>query len=224
MDLNTKEGRRRQGERILRAAEAAGISIEELAQRIGVSRALIYQYTAGFTLAQPHRLQEIARVLGVSLAHFYLDEEELPEKREARDAAIESERQTLAAERAAFEAERTQLRLRRIEETFGHLQELAEALDAPPDPRRLVSVCERVAGLAGELDDPEAEAGAYRRMGNAHLQLAEYDRAIAALERAILENARRAQSSTLDDLGSAALLSDIVAMKHETQVSRLFRS
>jgi urease accessory protein len=47
---------------------------------------------------------------------------------------------------------------------------------------------------------------------------------IAALEPALLETARRAQSSTLDDLGSAALLSDIVAMKHETQISRLFRS
>jgi len=47
---------------------------------------------------------------------------------------------------------------------------------------------------------------------------------IAALEPAILETARRAQNSTLDDLGSTTLLSDIVAMKHETQISRLFRS
>lgn len=47
---------------------------------------------------------------------------------------------------------------------------------------------------------------------------------VAALEPAILESARRAENATLDDLGSAALLSEIVAMKHETQVSRLFRS
>ncbi len=47
---------------------------------------------------------------------------------------------------------------------------------------------------------------------------------IAALEPLILETARRAAASTLDDLGSATLLSDIVAMKHETQYSRLFRS
>jgi urease accessory protein len=47
---------------------------------------------------------------------------------------------------------------------------------------------------------------------------------IAALEPVILETARRAQNSTLDDLGSATLLSDIIAMKHETQHSRLFRS
>ncbi|HEY6632353.1 MAG TPA: urease accessory protein UreF [Rhizobiaceae bacterium] len=48
--------------------------------------------------------------------------------------------------------------------------------------------------------------------------------AVAALEPVILDAARRAESSTLDDLGSAAILSDIVAMKHETQASRLFRS
>jgi len=47
---------------------------------------------------------------------------------------------------------------------------------------------------------------------------------IAALELAILETARRAQSSTLDDLGSATVLSEIMAMTHETQHSRLFRS
>ena len=47
---------------------------------------------------------------------------------------------------------------------------------------------------------------------------------VAALEPLILETARRAETSTLDDLGSATLLSDIVAMKHETQHSRLFRS
>ena len=47
---------------------------------------------------------------------------------------------------------------------------------------------------------------------------------VAALEPAILATARRGESSTLDDLGSAALISEIGAMKHETQISRLFRS
>ena len=47
---------------------------------------------------------------------------------------------------------------------------------------------------------------------------------IAALEPIILETARRAEISTLDDLGSATLLSEVAAMKHETQHSRLFRS
>jgi urease accessory protein len=47
---------------------------------------------------------------------------------------------------------------------------------------------------------------------------------VAALEPTILDAARCAENSTLDDLGSAALLSEISAMKHETQASRLFRS
>jgi urease accessory protein len=47
---------------------------------------------------------------------------------------------------------------------------------------------------------------------------------IAALEPLVLAVAARAEKSTLDDLGSATFLSDIMAMKHETQHSRLFRS
>ncbi|MEM1039652.1 MAG: urease accessory UreF family protein [Pseudomonadota bacterium] len=44
------------------------------------------------------------------------------------------------------------------------------------------------------------------------------------LESAILETAAFASGATLDDLGSAAILMDIAAMKHETLQSRIFRS
>ncbi|WP_149760041.1 urease accessory protein UreF [Neomesorhizobium albiziae] len=47
---------------------------------------------------------------------------------------------------------------------------------------------------------------------------------MASLEPLLLETASRAAGSTLDDLGSATVMSDIMAMKHETQYSRLFRS
>jgi urease accessory protein len=47
---------------------------------------------------------------------------------------------------------------------------------------------------------------------------------IAALEPVILETSFRAAHSTLDDLGSATVMSDIAAMRHETVYSRLFRS
>ena len=40
----------------------------------------------------------------------------------------------------------------------------------------------------------------------------------------IVETAGRAMASSLDDLGSSTLLSDIASMKHETQYSRVFRS
>ncbi len=48
--------------------------------------------------------------------------------------------------------------------------------------------------------------------------------ALARLEPAILAAAGEAARSTPDDLGSAAILSEIAAMRHETQYSRLFRS
>lgn len=47
---------------------------------------------------------------------------------------------------------------------------------------------------------------------------------IAGLERPILRTASRAVASTLDDLGSSAILSDIAAMRHETLPGRLFIS
>src|SRR5579862_5963699 len=75
MDLSTRQGRREQGRRIQQAVERANLSVEELAGRIGCSRALIYQYLSGTTLAQPDRLQQIAAECGVSLTYFYGDEE-----------------------------------------------------------------------------------------------------------------------------------------------------
>ena len=40
----------------------------------------------------------------------------------------------------------------------------------------------------------------------------------------VAATARRAANATLDDLGSITLLSDVAAMKHETQHSRIFRT
>ena len=47
---------------------------------------------------------------------------------------------------------------------------------------------------------------------------------IAGLEPLVLAASARAARSTLDDLGAATIFSDIMAMRHETQYSRLFRS
>ncbi len=48
--------------------------------------------------------------------------------------------------------------------------------------------------------------------------------AIAALEPVVLATAARAENSTLDDLGSCAVMSEIMSMKHEALYSRVFRS
>jgi len=48
--------------------------------------------------------------------------------------------------------------------------------------------------------------------------------ALAALEPAVLDVSECAARSTLDHLGSCAMLSEVMAMRHEVQYSRLFRS
>lgn len=47
---------------------------------------------------------------------------------------------------------------------------------------------------------------------------------MARLEAVVLDTARRAAHATLDDLGSATFLGEVMAIRHETLHSRLFRS
>lgn len=49
-------------------------------------------------------------------------------------------------------------------------------------------------------------------------------RALAELEGAVNETAAQALNASVVDIGGIAMLSDIAAMKHETQYTRLFRS
>ncbi len=49
-------------------------------------------------------------------------------------------------------------------------------------------------------------------------------RALAQLEKAVLDASEQTRLATLDDLGSAAFMVDLSSMAHETQYTRLFRS
>ena len=49
-------------------------------------------------------------------------------------------------------------------------------------------------------------------------------RVLAALEPVIVATADATRTATLDDLGGCAFRSDLAAMRHETQYTRLFRS
>jgi urease accessory protein len=49
-------------------------------------------------------------------------------------------------------------------------------------------------------------------------------RAVAALEDAVLDVSEHAMTASIDDLGSAAVMVDLASMSHETQYTRLFRS
>lgn len=164
MDLSTREGRREQGKRLQRAVERAGLTVEELANRIGCSRALIYQYLSGSTLAQPDRLQQIAEVCGVPLTYFYADTAEEPQE------SPESATEPIAT---------------RLTESLRNLQELAAAQSSPPDQRAYVLTCERIVSLTEQLGDKAAQARAQEQLGNALLACGENLRAADALARAV---------------------------------------
>src|SRR5438045_536263 len=140
MDLSNRQGRREQGQRIQTAVERAGLSIEELANRIGCSRALIYQYISGTTLAQPDRLQQIAAQIGLPLAYFY------------GAGAEEGERAAESDQVAA-----------RMAESLRGLEELARAQESGPDYSALASTCERILSLAAPAGDTATEARALMR-------------------------------------------------------------
>ncbi len=162
MNLNSREGRREQGLRIQKAVEAAGLSIEELAQRIGCSRALIYQYLSGSTLAQPDRLQRIAGECGVPLELFYSED---PPASPPPSVPLPAQPLPLSV-------------------SYDLLSDLADAQEAPPDYRALASTCERLLAFAAQQNDPSAMVEALKRLGNARYFLADYPRAAEALTRA----------------------------------------
>src|SRR5258708_33984599 len=124
MDVSTRQGRREQGLLIQKAVEKAGLSVEELATRIGCSRALIYHVLSGTTLAQPDRLQQIAAETDVTLPYFY-------------GASLEEGRKG----RRGGEATDPHARL---DERIRQLEELARAQETPPDWSALASTCEKI--------------------------------------------------------------------------------
>ena len=147
MDLSNRQGRREQGQRIQTAVERAGLSIEELANRLGCSRALIYQYLSGSTLAQPDRLQQIAAHCGVPLAYFYSDTDDPL----AAGAAPER-----GGPAAISPVDVTQ----RLTDSLRSLQELGDYQAGPPDYRALASTCERILSIAAQLGNRAAQTQA----------------------------------------------------------------
>ena len=179
MDLSARQGRHEQGQRIQRAAQRAALSIEELAGRIGCSRALIYQYCSGATLAQPDRLQQIARECGVSLAYFYA--ETVSDEAVSLDAPPDTSTELPSLPPVPAPQEVSA----RLQDSLRAAQELAAAQENPPDYRALAGSCERILSLAAQVGDRKALALAQKQLGNAHLRVGDYPRAAEALARAI---------------------------------------
>ncbi|MER3500721.1 MAG: hypothetical protein IMHGJWDQ_000023 [Candidatus Fervidibacter sp.] len=177
LDLTTPEGRKKQGELILRAIREAGLSVEQVAKDIGCSRALLYQYIAGTTLAQPDKLTLIARRTGKPLAYFYGADLAAPED-------LQAEREALARARTEWERQQAEERERRLRERLDSLFALAEAQLSPPDWRTAASTYEQVLPIARELGDNWAEAIALFRLGNLRLLMGDLDGALFVLRQA----------------------------------------
>lgn len=202
MDLSTRQGRREQGQRIQQAVERAGISIEELAGRIGCSRALIYQYLSGSTLAQPDRLQQIATQCIVPLTFFYSETgQEIggaaaalpPVSQPASELSSPSiASSTLPAspvptapDVVAAPALAAPDVTSRLNDSLRGLQELAQAQEGPADYRALASTCERILSLASQIGDRDSQSRAQLDLGIALNKIGDFPRASDALNRAV---------------------------------------
>jgi len=110
----------------------------------------------------------------------------------------------------------------------------AQAWDAPvlPDPSAYPVAVGAVAGQHGIAE--HATAAAYLQAFATNLISAAVRlvplgqstglRVLASLEPTILRVEQQTRAATLDDIGGCAFRSDIAAMRHETQYTRLFRS
>ncbi|MCE7027879.1 urease accessory protein UreF [Jiella avicenniae] len=110
----------------------------------------------------------------------------------------------------------------------GHRLAVLEEIDAMPMPVAAGAVA-ALAGLGkGDTLTAHAQNFAHSLVSAAvrlvPLGQGEWVGVIHALAPAIVGNAGRARTATLDDLGSSALVSEIAAMRHETLPTRLFRS
>jgi tetratricopeptide (TPR) repeat protein len=182
MDLSTRDGRRQQGELIKRAAREAGMTSEELAQRVGCSRSLIYQYISGASLAQTDRLQQIAAETGKPLNWFFRGQSDEPAA--SAQPILANEREALDEQRRLLAAERARLEERWLQESEAHLRAIIDANASPPDWRRVAEGCQQLGALL-ERGDRAAELGeVLLRQGNALIQLQEWGSAKEKLERA----------------------------------------
>ncbi|MEO7716535.1 MAG: hypothetical protein ABIY70_10050 [Capsulimonas sp.] len=163
MDLSTREGRRKQGGRIKRAAKDAGLSLDDLASRVGCSRALIYQYVSGALLAQSNRLQVIGEIVNKPLDYFFAADE--PPVSEA------------SAEKRSDEPSW-------IRERVLNLRKLLDAYSLPADPRAIADTCQQIRSLIEAEGDALAIAEILFKHGDALIQLQDFGSAKAKFQEA----------------------------------------
>lgn len=184
MDLSTREGRRRQGERIKKAARDAGLTLDELARKINCSRALIFQYASGASLAQSDRLQQIASVVDKPLYWFFLEEGSNPQLPAEIQPDLKASLESLQSDRASFAAEQARFEQRRRLDDIAHLETLLAACGSPPDPRKVIDCCQQLTTLLYHDENTQKLAAIMLKQGNALIQLQEWGAAKEKLEQA----------------------------------------
>ena len=121
--------------------------------------------------------------------------------------------------------------LRRVwpDDLSDRLSEWLSEQHVPPSLAVVHGVASAKQGLPAGLALPAFLQSYVANLVNAGVRLVplgqtDGQRAIAALEEAVLATAEEAMGATVDDLGSAAFMVDLASMRHETQYTRLFRS
>lgn len=185
MDLSSREGRRKQGNRIKLAAREVGVTLDELALLIGCSRALIFQYASGASLAQSDRLQLIAKEVKKPLYWFFLEEDESQSLIPNSDSSSNiDETSRLQLERTQFNAEKSRFEQRRTAEAISRLESLLAVASTAPDPRKLADFCQQISVLLNLDEDAEKLASIFLKQGNCLIQLQEWGAAKEKLEQA----------------------------------------
>ena len=211
MDLSNREGRRLQGAKIKQASREAGLTLDELARQIGCSRALIFQYASGASLAQSDRLQQIASAVARPLDWFFRegDEEDTGPGRPI-ETTLSEEQRALQVQRDAFEAERSRFEQRQVRDDIARLESLLAAYSAPVDYRKIVDCCQQLQPLLSHDEGGERGAIVLFKQGNALIQLQEWGAAREKLEAAASLFRRKgnpvAERDTLQSLGHANLM------------------
>jgi len=192
MDLTQPEGRIELGRRIQAAAAEQGFaSLTALAEALGCSRALVYQYVNGEVLAQLDRLSEIARLTDRPL-EWFLAEDPNGDSRQmvrAREELEECRARCHELERALAEEREARLQQADVSRRAlaGRLQELCHALRAAGQMQQLMEAAVRWREVAGELGEARAMAAADLHIAHAAYGLGEMQRAQTALDAALQE-------------------------------------
>jgi urease accessory protein len=153
--------------------------------------------------------------------------------RHAHRAAVEPATLSEIAELAAATAASRERQSESLDQGSAFM--LAAAQWGVPETPERIPYPVAVGAVAGAHQIPEdATAAAYLQAFTTNLISAAVRlvplgqtaglRVLAALEPTILQTAEATTSATLDDLGGCTFRSDLAAMRHETQYTRLFRS